>query len=96
MGASDTDAVAVLKRGPDVLARRVLRGVMLSTPDAEEPVVVTSPGDAVWDLIQDPVEEADLVRAVATHFVGDPGEIERDVVALVDQLIELGAVVRGD
>lgn len=77
-----------------MLARRVLRGVMLSAPGQDEPVVVTTPGDVVWDLLAHPVDEAELVRQVAARFDEDPGVIQRDVAALVDRLVDLGAVER--
>ena len=87
--------MALLHRAPDALARRVLRGVMVLTARDDEPFVITPPGDVIWDILADPIDLQDLVDLLADSFEGDKEQITGDVAALIQTLIEKGAVVLG-
>ncbi len=85
--------MALLHRAPDALARRVLRGVMVLTAADAEPFVITPPGDVIWDILAEPIDLQDLVELLADSFEGEKERITSDVAALIQTLIEKGAVI---
>ena len=85
--------MALLHRAPDALARRVLRGVMVLTATDDEPFVITPPGDVIWEILAEPIDLQELIGLLAETFEGAKEQITTDVAALVETLIEKGAVV---
>ncbi len=82
----------VLARAPGVLWRRTLRGVLVAAPGEEEPLLVTAPGDVVWDLLEQPRTREELVDALARSFDAEPGRIESDLAPVLAALLERGAL----
>jgi hypothetical protein len=74
--------------------RTTLRGVVLHPAGIDDPVLVTTPGDVVWEAIAEPIGVEHLVATLAEHFRADAGEVRADVEALLERLIALGAVRR--
>lgn len=68
---------------------------MVLTARDDEPFVITPPGDVIWDILADPIDLQDLVDLLADSFEGDKEQITGDVAALIQTLIEKGAVVLG-
>jgi hypothetical protein len=81
-------------RRPDVLWRRSLDGVVLLPTDAEEPVVLSSTGPAVWDLLASPITTDDLVDRLTESYAADRSAIETDVLTLLEDLRMKGVCVR--
>lgn len=66
---------------------------MVLTATDDEPFVITPPGDVIWDILAEPIDLQDLVDLLADSFEGDKEQITSDVAALIQTLIEKGAVV---
>ncbi|MEM7285150.1 MAG: PqqD family protein [Actinomycetota bacterium] len=84
--------MALLHRAPNALSRRVLRGVMVLTPADDEPFLITPPGDVVWEILAEPIDLEDLVDLLSGTYDGDKTQITADVAALIETLIDKGAV----
>ncbi len=82
----------VLARAPGVLWRRTMRGVLVAAPGRPDPVLVTAPGDAVWDLLAIPRSRDDLVSALAGSFDAEPARIEADLAPVLSALLDHGAL----
>jgi hypothetical protein len=68
----------VLARRPDALWRRCLDGVLVFPEGAAEPQLLTSPGDAIWDLLDQPIAFGDLLGHLQRRFTGSDEEIAAD------------------
>lgn len=66
---------------------------MVLTATDDEPFVITPPGDVIWDILAEPIDLQELVDLLADSFEGDKEQITSDVAALIQTLIEKGAVV---
>ena len=90
---SDASAVAArYVQAPTTLARMTLTGVLLLPEGRSEPVLVTSPGDAVWALLERPATVAEITATLAREFTADPTEIATDIDALIAHLLSLEAI----
>jgi len=83
----------ILSRAPSALARRTLRGVLIAAPGAEEPVLITTPGDAVWELLDRPQSRPDLIATLAAAYDEAPTTIAADIDPVLDLLVATGALV---
>ena len=72
--------------------RRCLDGVVVMAGDADEPVLLKAPGDAIWQLLQEPRTVEELIDELATEFAGDRASIADDVAAFVADLQRAGLV----
>jgi hypothetical protein len=86
-------AVPVLARGPGVLWRRTLRGVLISVLEDPEPFLVTTPGDAVWELLEEPRTRTELVAELSEMFDTATERIDADIAPVLSELIERGAII---
>lgn len=103
MGQGDTAGVSspdkpagsepLLRRAPDALWRATLRGVIIHPAAGAEPLLVTSPGDLVWTLLADPIARSEMAAALAQHFNADVDAVDADIGVVLDQLMDVGAVV---
>ena len=83
-------------RRPGVLWRRSLDAVVFLGPEEDEPHTLLGGGPEVWELLIEPRTLAGLVAALADRHDTGSAVLERDVLAVLDQLQRLGAVVRLD
>ncbi len=56
------------QRSEGVLTRRLLDGVVVLAPGDHPPVRVTTPGEVLWALLDEPCEFADLVAVWSTLY----------------------------
>lgn len=84
-----------IRRHPGTLWRSTARGVLLHSPSGAEPVLLTSPGDAVWAALADPVRVDRLVELLAETFATAPDAVASDIGPVLDRLLALGAIEHG-
>lgn len=99
-GPLHTGAVAkledasVYRRNPAVIHRDTLNGVLLLAPDSDEPVLVTSPGDVVWELLERPTAFGELVMLLADAYKAPAEQVANDIAPLLDELCTMHVVER--
>lgn len=91
--ATDSADDEPLTRAPEALWRTTMRGVLVLVPDQEEPVLCTSPGDVVWELLAEPTRPSELARLLADHYDADEVTIAADLAPVLDELRSIGALV---
>lgn len=91
--ATDSAHDAPLTRAPEALWRTTMRGVLVLVPDQDEPVLCTSPGDVVWELLAEPTRPSELARLLADHYDADEATIAGDLAPVLDELRSIGALV---
>ena len=82
----------VWQRRDDVLTRRSLDSVLLSTAKRPEAFALTGSGQSLWSLLAEPVTTEELVQHLATAHQGDPSQIRRDIKPILVMLFESGAI----
>lgn len=80
------------RRRADVAWRRSIDAVVLLADDADEPVALPGTAATVWDLLEVPATVDELVAALVEVYAADPTTVTADVTALLDRLMEIGAV----
>jgi hypothetical protein len=75
-----------------VLWRAAPSLVVLLAPGAAAAAALRGPGAALWEALEQPATVAELASRLAGPFAVDPATVERDILSLVDELVELGAV----
>jgi hypothetical protein len=83
------------RRREDTGWRLTLNGVVVLASGATEPVTISGSGGAVWTLLDRPRGLEELTALLAQRFSVEPDEIQRDLVGLLAQLVELGAIEDG-
>jgi hypothetical protein len=80
-------------RHPEVLWRRTLDRTVVLGPHSNDPKVLEPPGDAIWELLEDPIELDGLVDRLATDFGADDARVRADLSVFLDDLLRAGVVV---
>lgn len=88
------DRPDVWHRHPDALWRIGGNGLLVLPPGAVEPVAVSGPGPAVWELLAEPCTADELAGALATTYTGDPDTMVSDLQQLLEHLHSASVVVR--
>lgn len=88
-------STAVWRRTPSTLFRRTTTGVVLLPDAAVDPVELAGAAALVWDLLEEPTSLATAVDLLAEACGEQTDRIGPDVVAILDQLQELGAAESG-
>jgi hypothetical protein len=83
------------RRATGVPSRIVADRVILARPGREDFDALTGPAVAVWNLLQEPRSAVELVETLSWAYRAPRREIERDVRALLDDLLELGVIEGG-
>ena len=86
------DRGRAFERDPDTLWRSTVRGVLLKPGSRREPMLLTTPGDAVWRTLAEAQTVASLVAALADEFAAPAERIEADIEPVLDELIGCGAI----
>lgn len=81
------------RRSPDVFWR-VAPGFLVLGNLHGNTLDVTAPGDAVWALLGEAIEEDALVDQLVATFSADPTQVRTDVVKLLQDLSKAGYVQR--
>lgn len=80
------------RRDPGVLWRRSGDRRLLLPPNEDEVVLLEGVGSLVWDALETPMSEEQLIEDLASHFDVEMMRVGTDVTAFLDQLCSLGAV----
>jgi hypothetical protein len=81
-----------LARSPQTVWRSGAFGIVLFPPHADEPVTLSGTGAAVWEALATPASESELVDCLGRQFGADADRVRADVIPLLGQLTELGAL----
>jgi hypothetical protein len=91
-GSAPAAPEARLERHPDALHRWLLDGVLVAGPRSDEPLHLTTPGDAVWAVMAEPRTPA-TVAALLGKVFGVPAPVVRtDIAPVLDALLAVGAL----
>ncbi len=83
------------RRADAVLTRRTSRSVLLLTEHAPEPVLLEGAAVVVWDALEQPATDAQLVTAIATQLARADDEVRADVTTAREMLCRHLVVVAG-
>ena len=78
-------------RDPRALWRRSGERIVV-LGNTEEPQVLTGPGPILWDLLTEPVTEADLVTQLAALYSVDTDTVAADVAPFLAELARTGVI----
>ncbi|HQV57223.1 MAG TPA: PqqD family protein [Ilumatobacteraceae bacterium] len=84
--------MAELRRRPEVLWRHCLDGAVLLAPGSDDVLHLSVVATALWDALDQPLDEAVLVAAF-----DDPqrtAEIESQIARLCNELVDAGVLLR--
>jgi hypothetical protein len=82
----------LIERAPEALSRRTLDGVLVLTPTMSDVLQLSAPGDAIWDLLAEPLTVADLVQALSERFRVPEGAIRSGTRPVLQALFDGGAL----
>lgn len=91
MTESDLSGV-VITRSETALWRRMFDGVVVLGPLADRPLQISSPGYAIWQLLEHPTTVREIADVLAAVFAEDADRIIAGVLAVVRSLDEVGAI----
>ena len=80
------------RRAVGVPSRTAADRVIIARPGREDFDALTGPAVAIWNLLQEPRTLIELVDTLAWAYQAPRAEIERDIRALLDDLLQRGAV----
>jgi Coenzyme PQQ synthesis protein D (PqqD) len=80
----------VVVRTPGLLTAPVDDEIVILNPDRDNYVGLDAVGRAVWDLIEQPREVAELCRKLSQDFDGTPEQIAADVLPFLAEMAEEG------
>jgi hypothetical protein len=83
------------ERDPRVVWRRCLDRTLIQPPGHDEPLVLNATGRLVWELLDEPLTEPELVATLADVFDRDTTEVAVEVTGFLSELREVGGVVTG-
>ncbi len=78
-----TDQVS---RVPDALASNIDNELMILNMETNNYVALDEIGRRIWEIIETPVTIRDLCAQLAREFRAQPGQIEADVLAFLNQM----------
>jgi hypothetical protein len=82
------------RRVPNALWRRSSDRTVVLRPGYEEPLVLSGAGQAIWELLDQPIDEHDIVAVLVDATQADPVQVADDVGTFLARLAEEGAVIR--
>lgn len=83
-------ADSCVRRLPDALSAEINGETVLMSVDHGRYFTLDAVGSDIWARLEEPVAARDLVMALAADYMGDPAEIEADVLVLLNRLADLG------
>jgi hypothetical protein len=81
-----------LQQVSTTLSRRLLDGVLLLPPGEDEALHLTTPGDAVWALLEEPLTLGELAQVLSTAFDVSVETVVADIKPVIAELAEAGAI----
>jgi hypothetical protein len=83
---------AVWVRTPATLERSLSDGFLVLPPDSADPLFLDDTAAQIWDVLHEPVDEADVVALMASRFDGGRHDVAGDVASFVEQMAAVGAI----
>jgi Coenzyme PQQ synthesis protein D (PqqD) len=80
----------VVARTPDLLTAPVDGEIVILNPSRDNYVGLDAIGRAVWDLIEQPCEVAELCRKLGQDFDAAPGQIAADLLPFLMEMADEG------
>src|SRR6266545_3023150 len=80
------------QRNPAALFRRLLDGVLVLGPAADEPLQISAPGDVVWELLAEPLTQRALTEDLSEIFGAPVNVVRADIEPVLTALIEVHAI----
>jgi hypothetical protein len=80
----------VVVRTPGLLTAPVDDEIVILNPDRDNYVGLDAVGRAVWDLIEQPLEVAELCRKLSQDFDATPDQIAADVLPFLTEMTDEG------
>ncbi|GAB6039430.1 PqqD family protein [Endothiovibrio diazotrophicus] len=87
---SSIDERTIVARHPDILHAVVNGEVVLMSVSNGEYYGLDAVGSDVWERLAEPTRVEALLAALEQHYRADEGEIRRDTVDLLGELLEKG------
>jgi hypothetical protein len=84
----------VYRRADRVVWRRSADRVLVWPAGADDPLLLEGPGSVSWELLHEPLDEDELVTALASLYEEDVEEVRRDLDPFLEELVTTGAVAR--
>ena len=81
-----------LERHSGTLWRNGLDGVLVFAPGDNEPLHITTPGDAVWSRLAEPVTLGELIAGLASSYGTAEDVVRADIEPVVAALLDAGAL----
>jgi hypothetical protein len=85
-------AYFTLQQVSTTLWRQLLNGVLLLPSGEDEVMHLTTPGDAIWALLEEPLTLAELAQALSTAFNVSFETVLADIEPVIIELAESGAI----
>jgi hypothetical protein len=82
------------QRSPGVVWRRSDTKIALLCPGSDALHLLTGTSAVVWQLLDEPIDEQDLVSALAAGFDADPDDVASTLAPFLQALAEIGAAHR--
>lgn len=86
------DKHATLVRSAKPVETTVGSEVVLMTLDSGECLGLGETGSDVWRLLEKPTQLDPVVQALSETYEAPPGVIERDVIELLEQMLDRGLI----
>jgi hypothetical protein len=80
------------ERVASTLWRQAPTGALVLPEGRDAPLLISPPGDLVWQLLVEPATESELVELLVEHYTADPATIRLDLHTLLTELVTLGAL----
>jgi hypothetical protein len=80
------------RRHPRALWRRSGARVVVLPPAHDEPLLLEGSGSAIWELLESPIDETELIEVLADAAGEDPAEIGPQVRTFLEALAADDAV----
>ncbi len=86
----------IWRRGDDIRERRTARSVLIMLPGADVPLKLEGATIFVWDALERPATDPELVHAIGLRLERTDDDVRADVFGARTALCAHGAVVRDD
>lgn len=87
-----SSSLTKLRRSASTPWRRVGSEVILAPRDRDDFDQLSATAAAVWNVLESPCSQEQLVEYLAEAYSVDAGEISSDVAALVSELLQRGVL----
>jgi hypothetical protein len=91
---SDPRGTATWRRAPRALWRRSGERTLVLCPGQDRPLVISGAGQAIWELLADPIEERALVSVLAEAVDADRDRVGSETRAFLEHLASESAAIR--